>query len=583
MYHILIFVTLYIINIGNALETFIQFGNYSNAEVVCQDHGGLFSNTIFEDNNGKVFLDSIPDVASHLGERDTAWIKGHVEFSKFITWQGCYSEKHSVIKTEMHHTSIYNCMHYCTTNTFPNVTVEYIGLRADYCYCLSRYDFTFNMETNTDINKCSHQKPYFTHYYYNDTSVISVFSIVNTKDWDPNPPSLNQCVYAKSISTTYKYATTSCYGNTDRNIHGFICENGATQGNEHLQTFCVNNHTTSWMDADQQCIGYSGKLIGILPQGIAKQLSKRENYWIGMFRSFKITGESSRIHAVPTACLAVTKIMDTLVLDPDNCSAQKMIICTDGIYGKTSHSLTSRTPTHDFIIPSENSKNENRAGFRTDIIYITVAVSLIAAVTLISCFVARRVKKTSNQEHLLEHCSQSVGYDNETAVDNSEPSSTNVCTDVSVRREIAMNRPTKPSRQSLQRQKMYSPYENFKVKLKTITGTYTPSENVNKEYDRLELKVPVRKKKTAGVKDTDECNIYDHTTHNGESENYDTIKSTKLEHYIDKNTYSTLRNKTLCKGQSQHIQSEDTEETSLSDTHTPIMSIAQCLQCNLRE
>lgn len=46
-----------------------------------------------------------------------------------------------------------------------------------------------------------------------------------------------------------------------------------------------------------------------------------------------------------------------------------------------------------------------------------------------------------------------------------------------------------------------------------------------------------------------------------------TEKSAKLEHYIDKNTYSTLRNKTLCKGQFQHIQSEDTDENSQSDTH----------------
>lgn len=590
MYLILIGVILYIMKIGSTVETLRQFANYSNANDVCKDKGGLVSNTIFDDNNGEVFLDStnIQDAATSLEEGDTVWIKGYAEFSEFITWQGCYSEKHSVVKTTMHNTSVYECLHYCITHRSAH---RYIGLRKDLCYCLLGNDLKENMDSLTDI-QCNQQKPYYTHYRDTDTRAISVFTIVNTADWDPHPPSLNQCVYAKSISTTYKYATTSCHGNTDGNRHGFICENGATQNlnkscdsfyedKQNSQAFCVNNNATSWLEANQQCIDYSGKLVDFLHQRIAQQLPKGNNYWVGMFRSFKITGETSRIHAVPTACLAVTKVMDSLVLDPDNCSTHKLIICTDGENDKSSHSVASRKHTNDVTTPrvvaSESNKSENKAGFRTDFIYITVAVSLIAAVTLISCFVVKSFKRTPYQEHLLEQVSKSVGYDNDTVVDNK--CSTNACSDVSIRRELSINRPNKPSRMTLKRQTMHSPYENFKLKLKIIAGTHTPIEKANEDYDRIELKGYTSKNKTSGVEDTEECNVYDHATNNGESENYDTIKSTKPTQYIDTTTYNTLRNKTPCKDKSQNVESEDNSENSIYDAYddTEYNTISACV------
>lgn len=257
-----------------------------------------------------------------------------------------------------------------------------------------------------------------------------------------------------------------------------------------------------------------------------------------MFRSFDIVSNSLG-RARSTACLAATRVGDTLILDPDDCNEQKRLICADGLYVDI-HEDENIDTTHFFITtPNSNyasSRDSNESGNYVPIFVVSICVILIAIAIIVLYFVCRKKSREPTRQRLSSSNTASCGHEgNGNTID------------VSSTAEPMMNdsektekgpKPSKPSRRTIRQSSKPSNYENIKMAYGKFTNKVEQC-NDNQDYDRVNLKGIKVNVSRQTQPETCEATIYDHTFHTDEQENYDscTLNSSKSLHKSTDTTY----------------------------------------------
>lgn len=386
--------------------------NWTAADMYCEDKGGMLTIT----DEGK-------NIFSGLQEHQPYWLTGKIKYSRFVSWRGCYDAdnitKHEV--TVPNENGLYSCISKC--NNSPGKQFSYIGLKSNKCFCLSTdkintYHYTKDDECgNVDSTRGT-----------NTNSKVNVYEIQETGHLfvnDSKETNLQQCVHANKTQNKVSYGTDSCY----KNVSGYICIDGPFQHISNTckplnsissQSYCVRNISTNWIDANQECRRFNGKLVSLIAessinsiQGIFKQA--QSIYWTGIFRDFKIVSSADE-NPQENVCLSMRIIGENMKLDPDYCSSLKVPLCqrnvvfshpTKSTFGSTSATGDNKTNSSHYITkttvaPISAAKPDTK-------VIIISSVSAAALLLLISCVAYLTIRKSRTVFR---------GYENRIAANN---------------------------------------------------------------------------------------------------------------------------------------------------------------------
>ena len=312
----------------------------------------------------------IQDIDSRrfLKDGDSAWISGHVTFSLPIVYRGCYEPKSNNFvvfdPVEFEIKSIYSCINYCLNDVkFKHFSTEFFGITKDICLCLNKIDL--NRLSSAADSRCDSECSAFDIDSCGGEGVISVYKLYKNETllWAKNGRHQGQCVYAKLKDNRkrIKTYTASCF-ETAVKASGYFCQYGAHSQldrtcsvRDKTRRYCLVNTSSSRQSAKEGCAARSGVLVGInSEQHIMELMQYNSYYWLGIHKAYTVTKTRT---AVSTACLSVTKINDTLNLNPDNCDKTKFFFCD------TTNSMTeSMTSSFASVGSLGTSKRYNTDG-----------------------------------------------------------------------------------------------------------------------------------------------------------------------------------------------------------------------------
>ena len=303
---------------------------------------------------------------------------------------------------------------------------------------------------------------------------------------------------------------------------------------------CLINGNSSRQESFDDCLDRNGRLAELFGEGkMIPIMNDNHKYWLSVYRTFQHSGK----YSMGMACLAVTRVHDTLYLDPDNCESQKAYLCKENIptpQESTIASLDTSSAVRTAETKDKNDKSDTNK--ESPLAYIVPTISLLAFFIVVVVFVAyirRRKRKNKSSQNI---------YDEMYEVDNFKNNLTasSVCSEPGLNADskclIAKSKPDKPLRQTLKRNTQGIDYENFALKDKRNEDLREKTKSVeikqSKEYDKIEFKRKKNERKDA----YEDSNVYHHVVdENGD--NYDTIKSAKSCHSRDKidNSYSRMK------------------------------------------
>lgn len=495
--------------------------NTSEADMECKLLGGLASYEYF-DGPGAFLPLSISQV-NHLGlmEGESAWITGYADYSSFVSWTGCYVsvDGNEAMKLTLADNTIHRCSKECGRSR--NVDITYMGIRNNECYCIQYKDLkVLSSRPDFECNQKIDDKNYLRHGPKSNeqiTRAISVYAIHDDRiTWSSTAATVGQCVYAIFINDSHVHGTQSCYS-----LSSSIC----TSTFSSLEETCVQYHNStypscfvlqpsSWLQSANHCRRYSGKLIDSIPIETHRYTQQSVHYWTGIFRTFIIANSISIKYSSPDLCLAIRRVGNGLVLEPDACSVAKHRLCNSNV----------RT-----VIENEDDINE---GLETlDVIYIAVGVSIAIVITVVTVYVICWNKiKQEMQKKLKENKSNTKTSEIDASVKVEENIFRN---NLSVSgKDIAS--------QELHESKLLKG-GNYESVLLATEGAIPLQKTSNEfEYDIVNVKLTY----TGDTIDS-ACNVYDHSTFtctSNDSYTYDKIptsKPEKIAEHIDA-TYNTL-------------------------------------------
>ena len=370
---------------------------------------------------------SAQEYLSQLNNGESAWIEGYAKLSPFLSWQGCYNTSGSNLSIRtvaIGYQSVYSCIVACNTDQH----YRYIGLKRTSCYCI-----------NDD------QRIAIVGYAVNDTlcsvpcennavdscggfSYIAVYSILEDSviHWAANEPSSHLCVYVKRKYDHFAVYTASCHTFSQLYlIHGYICSNSAwsrlsTENCSSVtpsKTYCIQKDLSTRQDASTACYRRRGILADLGAEVPSTSICLENNlrYWIGIHRTF---GIAEQYKPTETVCLYATKLGDQLVIEPDDCAAEKFYLCesqsdapnTTTVSRSTMELVTegrAETPVeytytmNTTTAPKSTTElvTEGRAETPIEYIYIIPGVLAVIAIILVILFTAhmyRRNKRSRN-------------------------------------------------------------------------------------------------------------------------------------------------------------------------------------------
>ena len=503
---------------------------------------------------------SNPEYVSYLVNGESAWIEGYANFSSFMAWSGCFRTQSAGINSfNIPERSLFLCAKKCVLrNKSTSKATTYIGVNDKVCYCitdeqrekklsnLAEKDRLCNKScSNSTIDSCGGDGYMSVYRIIEDTKII----------WGKEEPTARQCVYARKKDGRFEGYTFSCHTIMGLIIRGHICTQSAASSLKketcsRIQSgICIIDGASSRQESFDDCLAKNGILAGLFGERYAiSLLDDNLKYWLSVYRTF----EPSENNRVGMVCLAVTKVHDTLYLDPDNCESQKSYLCKETDIPTPQESTIVSVDTSSVDRTAETTSSVDRTAETKDknedpdtkeespLAYTVPTISLLAFFILVVVFVAyiRRRKRKTKSQSLYDEMYEADNVKNKltTSSVSSEPglNADSKCL-------IAKSKPDKPLRQTLKRRTQEIDYENFELKDKRNEELRDKTKNVetdqNKEYDKIEFK---RKKNERKVI-YEESKVYHHVV-DGNGDNYDTVKSTKSCHSRDKfdNSYSRM-------------------------------------------
>ena len=491
---------------------------------------------------------------NQINDGESAWIEGYAKLSPFLSWQGCYNTskikaKTSIRTVSIQYQSVHRCLRACHGYAF-------VGLKDTSCFCIDQSQRSAIQYASVNDSFCSipcHNNAADScggHFY------MSVYDVLDNGGihWAAKEPSSHLCVYVKRKQNYFDIHTTSCF--STQLIHGYICTHSAWSrlsadnctSLTHQGTYCIIEEISTRKEAIEGCLKRKGVLADLGAESkTSALLNYNFKYWIGIHRTFGIT-ETYR--AKETVCLSATRSGGMLLLEPDDCSAQKFYLCESNSNEDSDEDIkTSLTPTSS---PNRKTDNETFLTTKTPdlgsegnnespVTYIVPSVLIVIFIILLILFIAYRWRKKRKPQTMrpLED-----NYDAINETDNMK-NEYSVSSDPGLNADskclIVKSKPDKPERQTLKRRTAMSEYENCTLKSNTKEVKDKMKEEVNKdkdeEYDKLKYNL-MPGSINYGI---EENNVYNHTVGTG-NDNYDTMKSVKSVHSVVRvdETYSRM-------------------------------------------
>lgn len=332
--------------------------NRNSAEEICTQYGGLLSYQFLLDDKS---CQQYRSYDINLSDGESAWVAENVNYSKFVSWQGCYSEVDGDVKATNISTgqNIYMCLSLCKDEPDTN----FIGLGANDCRCMTDRDLK-NSKPPTEPG-CGDWDNYTVmpgsanitmnnfNPYGKNIPVYKIHEHVGMT-WDvPFDKSFGQCIYLTKLTDglnnfTIKQGTSSCYSKEEMKANGFICLSEQPFPNDTCTSFyCVKSNTLNWLEANKECRhALNGNLtssIANITEEMKSNMQINIRYWTGIFRDFMIVSETPRTSDTQV-CLSVRNNSNRLVFEPNDCSEQKQVLC-DKPFGKDDITNDSESKT----------------------------------------------------------------------------------------------------------------------------------------------------------------------------------------------------------------------------------------------
>jgi len=297
--------------------------NHSEAIQLCEDKGGLVNSSYFPrievpySNIGQpresVLYSQLQNV--DLDDGKSAWVAGYVKYiNKQYLHIGCPYidlDRANVFAASDEHLGFYQCSQYCEygASNYKDPDIKYflILLQTIKCLCLrvkSLYTGSACFQPKTDV--AFMRAPI-------SRNVSALFGFF-------------QCFYLlRTPKGNFERYTSKCLEKKHTICH--VLEN---------ENYYVGNSST-WLRGVKEC-NRQGGIMGV-PEASDYNMDINIPYWISLFRSYTIQTKAG------DACLAVTRLGDQLVLEPDDCLANNSFICSSDII--TNNSDTYAIPTFE--------------------------------------------------------------------------------------------------------------------------------------------------------------------------------------------------------------------------------------------
>ena len=496
---------------------------------------------------------------NQLNNGESAWIEGYAKLSPFLSWQGCYNTSNS--KISIHGIAIGSqSIHACIVACQRSIATRHVGLKGTTCYCI---DETQKSQIHFDsVNGifCSIPCQNSAVDSCGGHSYMSVYSILDERriHWAEKEPSPHLCIYVTTKQgTLFSTYTASCHTLQSKLVNGYICTNSAwsrlstancSQHTLNGGTYCIIDQISTRQEAFEGCLRKKGILADLGAEITTPALLDHNlRYWIGIHRTF---GIAEQFKPSETVCLSATRLGEKLILEPDDCSAQKFYLCKSDFTGKpdTTHTLTTtfnrKTENRTFLTTEAQPELVTEGKAESPVPYIIPSILIVILIILVILFIVYRQNKKRKNE-----TTQPIedNYDAIYEADNMR-NEYSVTSDSSMNADskclIVKTKPDKPERQTLKRRTAVSEYENCSLNLKTKEMTNKKKEGGigghDDEYDKLKFN-SVPQTVQYGP---EEHNVYNHTMVPG-NDNYDTMKSVKSFHSVDRidETYSRMNEK----------------------------------------
>jgi len=576
--------------------------NNSEAVRLCTGRGGLAASSNFprvdvtlmnyEQQRGSVLYSQLKNVDLDYGE--SAWVAGYAIYGDFYSHFGCYPYDHQSTFTSsdnQEHRGFYQCAEFCKKQD--------VSLNSTSCFCVHANNVQKRSACPKNIQDRLLLELYRrrNRYEYSTTYVSNLYqcSIIGENTQPARKETTSKCSRKKNLVCTYVTEQIICTNNTSKRT-----------------SYCDVGYPTTWIEGVKVCSSLGGMMIPFVSPESTESMKNDAQYWTGGVSPYTIEAEPG------DACLAVTRLGNHLVLEPDDCRAKNSYICASDImhssddkHAKPS-SPTSTPDNKQAPNPSApiTSPAESSAGTNT-VVIIIVCCLVFAAVAAISVFIYKR-KKSSHKDgrkplmaqpsaNLSDDLIENVAESDYATVDENETVRSKSGTERDCSENLLQSAtsgatlerktpPEKPTRHTLRRKNNIEPYENVPLSKGTLDNRKNDckdrEESMADEYNVLSYNQPAQPARKQGE---GEVHVYDHmpaianaqrsddetqtSTNDGRNE-YDTTESVQVLLHGDYATSQSLQRAAKPDGEHDKRQIEqkmlrDNRQPDNAYSHTP--------------
>jgi len=388
--------------------------NQSEAVRLCKDKGGLTDSShfprvdvTFSDyglSRGSVLYSQLKNV--DLKDGESVWVAGYAKYSDSIYnhW-GCYKYDHLITliakSDKQEHRGFYQCSTFCENQNGwisinENIHV-YFSINTTSCFCLQSSDWRPNRTACPYENKQDvHLELFKRRQRYATKGARQCASVgIDSRrlDWEETT---SKCIEDKNVTCYPIKNTIPCSSKSDTDIH-LDCDIGIS---------------TTWMGGVKQCNIIGGIMAPYLSSSLREIWKWGKQYWFGAVSAYTIQPE------LADACLAVTRLDDQLVLEPDDCKAENSVICANDFmhnsedkhvipFSPTSTPFNKQTTHSPVPITSPAASSAV-----TNTVLIIVGCCVVLAVgAAISFFIYKHknLSQKDGRKHLMAQTSSTLG------------------------------------------------------------------------------------------------------------------------------------------------------------------------------
>ena len=329
--------------------------NQSKAVRLCKDKGGLVASFLFPrvivtlanvgEPRGSVLYSQLKNVEMEDGE--SAWVAGYARYGEFWNHWGCYlydDENTFAASDKQQHRGFYQCSKYCENlaSSTSLYGLFFIAINKTSCFCLRKI---YAMKKHA----CPHN---------NENQLL--LELYRKRNRSPTQGHYQCASITANAQNVTGDITSKCFERKHIVCFFFIkpvmCNDVILKDN----LYCDVGYSTTWMNGAKVCNSLSGILVPYLTREFMITMRMDSRYWTGAVSAYTIQTEPG------DACLAVTRLRDELVLEPDDCAAERSFICATDItqgnnngipYSYTSKMITKQTPSNAILTIPKSTTN----------------------------------------------------------------------------------------------------------------------------------------------------------------------------------------------------------------------------------